>query len=285
MTKAHSLLIGLNSFDKTHYGHEGKLKSPRNDVKKMQELLTPLSYISKSLLDTDATRQNVIDEIKKASQELNPGDIFVLFYSGHGGKLPSFELNGNQIFDQTWCLHNAQFFDDELRLLLLDFKEDVRIFAISDSCYSGGMIDLNMRLKRLIDKWKTSTHNKSLIPARELLFPFPDTDLQPAYNFYTELRKEIQKKKQEQAGKTVKANVRFLSASQVNKPSIDGSTANANSVFTKKMLDVWNNGAFSGNYETFYDEILNGLTHLQTPQHILIGKPNTAYDEQTPFQV
>jgi len=40
------------------------------------------------LLTKTATSENVENDISKAAKKLESGDIFLLSYSGHGGKLP-----------------------------------------------------------------------------------------------------------------------------------------------------------------------------------------------------
>nr|WP_304521779.1 caspase family protein [Bacillus toyonensis] len=61
---------------------------------------------------------------------------FFVSYSGRGGqnRKRNDETDG---FDETRCLYDGQFTDDELYSLWHLFKEDVRIIVLSDSCHSG----------------------------------------------------------------------------------------------------------------------------------------------------
>ncbi|MEJ7636537.1 MAG: caspase family protein [Singulisphaera sp.] len=79
--------------------------------------------------------------VRRIAGELEPGDLFLLHYSGHGSQIPDTVGSTEEVdkLDETWCLHNAEMLDDELRRLWTCFKKDVRIIIISDSCHSGGV--------------------------------------------------------------------------------------------------------------------------------------------------
>ena len=77
-------------------------------------------------------------------RELKSGDYFFLSYSGHGGQLSDVNRRRSSLtndhYDETWCLYDREFVDDELNVCLRDFKEGVRIFVLSDSCHSGTVV-------------------------------------------------------------------------------------------------------------------------------------------------
>jgi metacaspase-1 len=64
----------------------------------------------------------------------------LLTYSGHGGQVP--DTNNDEVdrVDETWCLYDRQFLDDELYYFLSKFKEGVRILVFIDCCHSGTVI-------------------------------------------------------------------------------------------------------------------------------------------------
>jgi metacaspase-1 len=62
--------------------------------------------------------------------------MFLLTFSGHG----TVRL-GERGPDEAWCLEDGLVFDDDLTTLLAAFKPGVRVWVISDSCYSGTMVD------------------------------------------------------------------------------------------------------------------------------------------------
>ena len=73
----------------------------------------------------------------------------MLSYSGHVGKLP--DQNSDEIdkTDETWCLYDRQFVDDELNNYLAGFKDGVSIVVLSDSCQSGTVTRIILPVKIL----------------------------------------------------------------------------------------------------------------------------------------
>ena len=93
-----------------------------------------------SVLKTrDATAENVTRAIEQAAAELEPGDLFLVTYSGHGAHAKDSELRPDEAegYDETWCLYDRMFLDDEQRYLYSKFRPGVRILVLLDSCHSG----------------------------------------------------------------------------------------------------------------------------------------------------
>ena len=64
----------------------------------------------------------------------------MLTYSGHGGQLKDENNDEDDFLDETWCLYDRQYVDDELNARLRDFKPGVKIFVLSDACHSGTVV-------------------------------------------------------------------------------------------------------------------------------------------------
>ena len=138
MAKGMSLHLGLNDVSPKHYdGGLPILVGCERDAKGMERIALDNKFTSKKLLGPEATRSNVQKYIKDASNTLKNGDIFLLSFSGHGGRLP--DLNGDEPDkkDETWCLFDAQIIDDEIMNLFGNFAKGVRILVFADSCHSG----------------------------------------------------------------------------------------------------------------------------------------------------
>jgi hypothetical protein len=91
------------------------------------------------LTDSEATRDNVIAAIRQVGSEMNDSDLLMVFYSGHGGRLPS---AGSQSadpdgYDETLALYDVELTDDELDGVF-DEIEQGKILLVLDSCFSGG---------------------------------------------------------------------------------------------------------------------------------------------------
>ena len=80
----------------------------------------------------------------------------------------------------------------------------------------------------------------------------------------------------------VTATVRLISGCQDNQLSGDGAF---NGVFTGRLLRVWSNGRFEGNYASFHHEIVVGMPPTQTPNLFVFGADNPAFAGEKPFTV
>jgi len=112
MTKGYSLCIALNSVDPNHYVDEtgsswdGKLDPCEYDAKVMQDIAKSQNFEVNTLLTKQATIDNVLKGIKNASDKLEDGDIFMLYYSGHGGQMldenaDEKEIDKDDLYDET----------------------------------------------------------------------------------------------------------------------------------------------------------------------------------------
>ena len=276
-----SLHIGLNSVDPAHYaGWSGPLNACEADAEDMVAIAEHQGFSATLLKTGQATRNTVIDGIRNAAKKLSEGDIFFLSYSGHGGQLP--DINGDEYDqqDETWCLYDGELIDDELYDLWADFKEEVRILVLSDSCHSGTVVKAAM-----------ASHFNNEMFARAMAIS-PDS-LKPQYrampnefalrtyrqnrSFYDKLMAALPEKP-----RPIKAAVRLISGCQDNQYSLDGPF---NGLFTGTLLRVWGEGRFNGNYSRFHKTIQSNMPSTQSPNHYLIGNPNPVYDSQKPFTI
>jgi hypothetical protein len=90
--------------------------------------------------DRDATIANLRNAIREISGRIQPEDTFVMFYSGHGGRVPrpggpeSMDPDG---LDETLSLYDGDLRDDELRELFDEIHAGTTLLWL-DSCFSGG---------------------------------------------------------------------------------------------------------------------------------------------------
>ena len=268
--KGISLHIGLNAVDPNHYGGwDGQLSACELDAGKMLAIADSEGYISKSLLSGNATRKNVISAISKAAGDLEEGEIFLLTYSGHGSQVP--DQNGSEpdFLDETWCLYDGQFIDDELYHLWSHFAAGVRIVVLSDSCHSGSVI----KALKLIDGKCEVTDTPRNTPDSVALNTYL---LNKA--FYDQLLSNIPPKTKA----PIKASVRLISGCQDNQLSYENAYGG---YFTNAVTDVWNGGRFVGNYSTFHQRIVARLPQYQSPNHMIVGTRIPAFDNSKPFKI
>jgi hypothetical protein len=281
MAKGISLNIGLNSVDPNHYGGwDGQLAGCENDANDMAAVAAASNFEVKKLLTKDATVEGVKKGIRSAAEVLNSGDYFFLSYSGHGGQLS--DLNHDEKddhYDETWCLYDREFVDDELNVSLRDFKEGVRIFVLSDSCHSGTVVKGEALKAMDIDTFKSNVDKKGT------KFRFAPRDvLKRTYEqnkaLYDGILKDVKNREKEPI-----ASIILISGCQDQQLSADGL---ANGYFTENLKNVWDNGGFQGSYEHFHKLILDSMMESNPPQHpnyFKDGVPNIPFEESRPFTI
>lgn len=290
MNRGLSLHVGLNKVDPNHYGGEEELFGCHNDAKAMAEIAEASGYeVMGVLLDRQGTVKAVKDAIRKASGELNPGDIFLFTYAGHGASIP--DRSGDEIDDgrdETLCLFDRQLIDDELYALWAGFKEGVRVLMVSDSCHSGTVIRA------------TALGFVSVGPAASGLGGVRPRTLsgetrRKVYirhrSLYDAIAREVSGEIGDAGGLTPRTErrtanplgctVRLLSGCQDNQVSGDG---DVNGLFTSRLLQVLEDG-FRGDYTAFHREIRRRMPESQTPNHWTVGRKDPAFDGQQPFEI
>jgi metacaspase-1 len=275
MAKGLSLHIGLNLVDPKHYqGWDGALMACEADAHDMADIARDMKFVKpKLLLTKNATRKNVIDQVKKAARTLKAGDYFFLSYSGHGGQLPDFNDDELDNQDETWCLYNGEIVDDELYSLYADFKLGVRILVLSDSCHSGS-VTREIFYRALPKSTTTNPPRYRAMPNDVALRTYRGNRV-----FYDKI---LQDKKLKGASENVKASVLLISGCQDNQLSSDGTF---NGLFTSTLLQVWWDGKFKGDYRKFHRKIVDEMPPEQTPNYFWVGEPNKGFEKGKPFLI
>jgi hypothetical protein len=177
----YALAIGLNQVDPAHYaGWNGQLYGCEPDANDMAAIASSEGLTVETLLTARATRENVLGELSRLAETLQPGNLLVVSYSGHGGQVP--DLNGDEDdgLDETWCLYDGELIDDELYGAWMKFRPGVRILVFSDSCHSGTVLKMKKadmenppasRTQELDKSWKALRVPPRLDRARILSSP------------------------------------------------------------------------------------------------------------------
>ena len=307
MGKSHglSLHIGVDYLDKSSFplksddgelekqypdGWEGRLKSCEKDANALCAVAESQGFTAKKLLSADATSDNVQAEFLKAAKALKSGDFFFVTYAGHGGQLPdhSGDEGRRDAYDETWCLHDRHFLDDEIAVLYSKFAAGVRILVLSDSCHSGTVTRSEDDEDE--DEWED---------VRGMPAGFRD----PCYWAREKFYDDIQSATEQVQAEDIKANLQLISACQDHEKAGDGKDHGA---FTGTVLEIWNNGQFAGNYRDFYQAVRDALApkpesneadrgsvggektkkrRAQEPNHHLDGITDEGFLDQRPFFV
>ena len=288
--RAMSLHVGLNAVDPARYaGWDGPLTACEFDAKDMYRIAQSRGMAPSLLLTEDATREAVMDALADAARTLLPGDLFFLSYSGHGGQVPDVTGDEADKLDETWCLYDGQLLDDELYLQLARFAGGVRILVLSDSCHSGTVVraappqpgvraramprDVARRTYEQHQAFYDGLQRDLLEASGGTIVPDPDEALSHVDLAASGRLAAI--------ADHLRAAVILISGCQDNQTSQDGAQ---NGAFTERVLQVWADGAFRGNYATYHAHIVAAMPPSQTPNLFTLGKAAT-FLREPPFTV
>jgi metacaspase-1 len=294
-----ALSIGLNSVDPVHYqGWTGTLKACEADANDMAAIAASRGFASTTLLTAKATTTAVLTAINDAAKALEDGDMFLITFSGHGGKVEDRTGDESDGYDETWCLFDAEMPDDQLAEQWAAFESGVRVLVISDSCYSGSVARVRA-FREFLDLDPISIPGARALSVRAQALDSPGPSFAPAPTasyvramplevgiavfqanrpHYEALAKKVpDERKSEQA---IKASVLLISGCQDNQLSYDGEV---NGAFTAALRSVWSSGGFDGTYRQFHEAILARMPLIQCPNYFIIGDCNRKFELQKPF--
>lgn len=139
MTKK-ALCVGINDYP---FGEENDLRGCVNDANDWARLLKVHFDFTdiKQLLNSDATKVNIVTGLKGLLSGATAGDVLVFANSSHGTYIADTDEDEAK-FDEAVCPYDTDanlLVDDELRELFKNIPKDVRLTVISDSCNSGSV--------------------------------------------------------------------------------------------------------------------------------------------------
>jgi hypothetical protein len=308
-----SLHIGLNRVDGGAYPFPvPDLMGCINDANDMLDLARGKGFLTRQLLDGAATSAAVVSAIEQAAERLQPGDLFLCTYSGHGSQVPDPSEPDQR--SETWVLWNRQLIDDELYALWGRFRAGVRILLISDSCHSGTVsrrlafanaaVSTILRSARsgamrdagddqlgvaaaLVDEavrefepsMPTTRDVDFVERARLLDESLAFQDVADRASLY---RNELLRSANAPAPV---CSVLLLSGCQDNQTSSDGRpdpSGHQNGAFTKALRNVWESAV---DYADLHARILQQMPSTQTPNKYWATGHDTAFEAQRPFTI
>ncbi|MBW2163245.1 MAG: caspase family protein [Deltaproteobacteria bacterium] len=251
MAKGHALLAGLKSVDPASYNGwdgTGGCWGCELDVDNMERILKSLGYDTKVLKTADATRNSVLSSLYRAADNLVGDDIFVFYYSGHGGQQP--DLNGDELDgkDETLVAYDREVIDDKIHYALTRFKTGVRIVMISDSCNSGS---------------GTNYRGRMTVPVNEQAIFRP-----------------VARTPREEPD--IKAQLIHMGGCR---DGFSSSGYQHGGAFTIALCEAWQDGAFAGTFKDLYKKICELIRSSQKPQYNEYGPVTDEFRLQKAFTV
>lgn len=137
-----ALCVGIND-----YPVDGSdLNGCVNDANAWADLLTSRFEFPRSgirlLTDSEATKKNIVEGLKKLLSGAKAGDVLVFTNSSHGTYVA--DTSGDEEkYDEAICPYDVAenlIIDDELRELFIGVPASVHAAVISDSCFSGTVL-------------------------------------------------------------------------------------------------------------------------------------------------
>jgi hypothetical protein len=244
-----ALVVGLKRVNPDSYGGwngENGCWGCELDVDNMARILDAQGFEINMMKTESATRDNILDKIGDIAQSIDDDDIFVFYYSGHGGQQVdrnSDELDGH---DETLIAYDREIIDDELYEKFRLFPAGTRLVMISDSCNSG----TNYRSIRDVP----FQHASPICPIPEKLTAREEVMFQmihmggcrdggASYGYY------------------------------------------GGGAFTTSLCEAWANGTFNGAYKDLFEKARKLMRSSQKPQYNEFGPITEVFRSQKPFTI
>lgn len=154
------LCVGINA-----YPGGNELTWPVKDAKDWTALLTERGFKVTTLFDSQATRANILSNLKGLLALCQAGDSFFFQFSGHGTQVP--DTNSDEIdhLDEAICCYDlfsrpGVIFDDEFWKIFTSKPAGVKCMVAMDSCHSqtvmkaGLMMDTEPNLVKRAIRWQ-----------------------------------------------------------------------------------------------------------------------------------
>lgn len=313
--KGIALCIGLNGVDPTVYkkdtaggfGLQHELFGAENDAKAMADIAIGQGFRKVTLLQTEmATCNAVRSALDEAAMQLEPGDMLLLTFAGHGTRVV--DGSGNALdsppepdgMDEAWCLYDGLLLDDDLRNALAPClgRERVRIVVVCDSCYNGTFVEhfasangtraRALSTPRVVLRDLERPAGPKGAPGLEgVLEDLPRPRVAPGPEYFRARGTPMPKPP---AARPLSVNAAAPASAVAIAPALCFSASQDRTTtkekghhgkFTAKLLEVWNDGKFAGDYAEFRDQIVKGLTNM-SPSYYWLDEHNT-FETERPF--
>jgi hypothetical protein len=241
----------------------------------MAELACQAGYQAIHVLrGPEATRQAVGTLLADAAHALRAGQTLFVSFSGHGSRVRDLDGDERDGWDETWCLHDADLVDDELAGYWRLLPAGARALVVAESCFGAGG-------GRLGDDGMARTRPWDVAPDRPVYRsagPGPWRDVKQAAQPPSSC---IARARAHDDG--IRASVLMLAGASEDRHAQEG-------VYTPRLLEVWEGGAFRGSYCDLHREVCARVTremqaHPQEPQILMLGAADLSFPLEVAFHL
>lgn len=235
------------------------LQAAENDAMAMLTIAQQQGFRSETLIAERATADSILNSIRKSAACLQPGDIFLISFSGHGRPLPGSQ---GRKHENAWVTYDRPVGREELHSLLSQFKKGVRIVGISDCCFSQKILPVKLNFLQEI-----------LGQSNFVIEEVPQAPIQARTRSRTGITTRNGK---------LKTTAIIFSSSRSNELSI---FLTSHGLFTQKLLAVWDDTRFGGSYHDFFLAIRYAMMRIQAPTYEVRGPRDPKFEEERPFTI
>lgn len=148
-----AIVIGLGQQEDHSWG---KINGDK-DVPFVKEMLFNSGFDSQNiftLINKNATKENIVLSFKRLINQCGVGDIVYIHFSGHGQRVTDIDGDEKDGWDESWIPYDAykeyssydkgdkHLIDDEIYLYLTSLRKRIgnrgKILVVVDACHSGG---------------------------------------------------------------------------------------------------------------------------------------------------
>lgn len=139
----YALIIGMDKINDDNYLHQYKKSynaSAVTGVWKDVEAVKSMVGSNASLIELraeNATHDAILNEFKRIGHVIQPSDLFIFYYSGHGDVIPDLNHDEQSGYDQVLVAYDKYVIDDEIDIILRQFFSKAINCFIIDGCHSG----------------------------------------------------------------------------------------------------------------------------------------------------
>jgi hypothetical protein len=135
-----ALCVGINDYP----GSNMDLNGCVNDAMDWHALLESRGYRVTRLLDSEATRAAITEQLQQLIGTAADGDSLVFTFSGHGSWMPDDDSDEPDSRDEMMCPHDVMkdefLLDDDLNDIFHTKPAGARLYVIGDCCHSGSVV-------------------------------------------------------------------------------------------------------------------------------------------------
>ncbi|MFN8258487.1 MAG: caspase family protein [Bacteroidales bacterium] len=128
-----AICIGINNYPDP----ANQLNGCLNDAQDWSVLLTEFGFEVTKILDSEATKDNILNTFNNLVGEAGEGDVVVMTYSGHGTQVLDTNNDEEDFYDEALYVYDSEIVDDDLREIIANVDNKAQIVVIADSCFSG----------------------------------------------------------------------------------------------------------------------------------------------------